>query len=395
MLEERRLLTSIVVNSPSDATNLPNGLIDLRMAIAAANTATTPTTITFDPSTVATNHTILLSGTDLELTNTKEPITINGPAIAVTVNGKNLSQSHVFLIDAKVGATLTNLTITGGTGALDTDFNVEGIVGGGIENKGYGRFDQCDFLSGNSTINNFGGGIYNVGKMNLTNVTIWGNSANVGSGIYNDAGTMTLTNVTVSDNSSDGIFNQATMTLTNVTISGNGSGFSNEPGVDVDTVVIGNSIIAANGTDVIDGFGDVESAGFNLIGNTDGSTGWASTDLIGTAVHPLDPKLGPLANNGGPTQTMLPLAGSPAINHGSNALAVDPKGNKLTTDQRGLPRIVGGTVDIGAVEVQPSITVAPPPAHASFPPFAPLKYTAVAGQSTSLPVGQLHLKWRN
>ena len=62
-----------------------------------------------------------------------------------------------------------------------------------------------------------------------------------------------------------------------------------------------------------------------------------------------DPRLGPLDSSGGPTQTMLPLAGSPLINAGSNTAANDAG---LTTDQRGLTRIVGGTVDIGAVETQ-------------------------------------------
>ena len=60
-----------------------------------------------------------------------------------------------------------------------------------------------------------------------------------------------------------------------------------------------------------------------------------------------------MANNGGPTQTIALYAGSPAIDAGSNALAVDPTtGHPLTYDQRGagFPRIVNGTVDIGAFE---------------------------------------------
>src|SRR5262249_50846756 len=66
----------------------------------------------------------------------------------------------------------------------------------------------------------------------------------------------------------------------------------------------------------------------------------------------IDPLLAPLANYGGPTQTMGELPGSPAIDKGSNALAVDASSNPLTTDQRGsgFARIIGGTVDIGACE---------------------------------------------
>ena len=64
--------------------------------------------------------------------------------------------------------------------------------------------------------------------------------------------------------------------------------------------------------------------------------------------------LAPLANYGGPTHTMPPLAGSPAIDAGLNALALDANYNPLTIDQRGYPRIYNGTVDIGAVEFQPT-----------------------------------------
>lgn len=72
-------------------------------------------------------------------------------------------------------------------------------------------------------------------------------------------------------------------------------------------------------------------------------------DVGGTQFGVTDPQLGALANNGGPTQTRLPLAGSPAIDAGDPALGGSP-----STDQRGagFARIVNGQVDIGAVEVQ-------------------------------------------
>src|SRR5205085_10992855 len=95
--------------------------------------------------------------------------------------------------------------------------------------------------------------------------------------------------------------------------------------------------------------GLITSQGFNFIGKKDGSTGWLSSDVTGTAAAPKLALLGPLANNGGPTLTMLPLAGSPLINKGSNALIRAGS----TSDQRGLPRIANTTVDIGAVEVPP------------------------------------------
>lgn len=101
------------------------------------------------------------------------------------------------------------------------------------------------------------------------------------------------------------------------------------------------------------------SIGYSLIGNGSGSTlpTGSTGNLVGTATSPIDPKLGPLQANGGPTQTMALLLGSPAIDAGSNSKI--PTG--VTTDQRGDSRISGGTVDIGAYEVQKpvlSITLA-------------------------------------
>jgi hypothetical protein len=90
----------------------------------------------------------------------------------------------------------------------------------------------------------------------------------------------------------------------------------------------------------------------NLIGDATGSTGFTdgvSGDIVGTSTNPIDPKLGPLANNGGRTKTHALKAGSLAIDRGDNA-------NLLPTDQRGLPRKKDGNgdgiarVDIGAFE---------------------------------------------
>ena len=64
----------------------------------------------------------------------------------------------------------------------------------------------------------------------------------------------------------------------------------------------------------------------------------------------VNPLLASPGNYGGPTQTMPLLPGSPAIDAGDTALAVDAQGNRLTTDQRGMPRVVGAAVHIGAFE---------------------------------------------
>ncbi len=84
-----------------------------------------------------------------------------------------------------------------------------------------------------------------------------------------------------------------------------------------------------------------------------------ASDLTGTSASPLDPRLAPLGNYDGPTQTMPPLADSPALGAGSAALAVDAHGNPLTTDQRGLPRVVNGQINIGAYQTQPNAASLP------------------------------------
>jgi hypothetical protein len=82
-------------------------------------------------------------------------------------------------------------------------------------------------------------------------------------------------------------------------------------------------------------------------GNSQGFT--AAIDLVGTSDDPLDPRLGPLANNGGPTRTHALLAGSPAIDRGSNtgAPADDQRGFRRIKDGNGDARAVA---DIGAFE---------------------------------------------
>src|SRR5262249_51582272 len=87
--------------------------------------------------------------------------------------------------------------------------------------------------------------------------------------------------------------------------------------------------------------GPIHSLGHNLIGSARDAGGFLASDLLN-----VNPLLEPLQDNGGPTQTMVLLPRSPALDAGDNT-------NVPGTDQRGFPRIVGGTIDIGAYEVQP------------------------------------------
>jgi hypothetical protein len=116
------------------------------------------------------------------------------------------------------------------------------------------------------------------------------------------------------------------------------------------TATIKNVILAGNTAPTSpDVSGVLNSQGHNLIGDGTGGSGYVDTDLVGTSESPIDPRLGPLQNNGGPTLTMALLPGSPAIDAGDNTDAPP-------WDQRGpgFPRITPDDpiIDIGAFEVQ-------------------------------------------
>jgi hypothetical protein len=357
-LEARTLLTSVVVNSTIDGVHLRRD-VTLRQAILEANASTTPTTISFDQTVFATPKTIVLNGAQLELTNSAHPTTITGPAAGVTASGNSLSR--VFQVDSNVTLTMSNFTITKGKTTGSGDW------GAGINNDGILKLTNVTISSNKAAY--VGGGIYNAlvpsaGKVTLNDVTFANNTSAVeGGGFFND-GNAVMTNVTFSGNSASqggGIYSNfhpsLTLALNNVTISANtavsnGGGIANVGAAA--QVTLANTIVAGNkvtgvGAAGPDAFGPFQSRGFNLIGKKDASTGWVSSDRTGTIASPLNALLGALAGNGGLTQTLLPQTGSPAINHGSNSLI--PSGTN--SDQRGLARIVSGTVDIGAVEVQP------------------------------------------
>src|SRR5262249_33833408 len=159
-----------------------------------------------------------------------------------------------------------------------------------------------------------------------TNSTLSGNSAGKGGGIWTLAGMLTVTSSTLSGNSASV-----------------GGGIAT--GSDQTKVTARNTIIAGNvGDSSPDVLGFLNSQGHNLIGDGRGGEGFTDTDLVGTADQPIDPRLEPLGDYGGPTQTQRPLPGSPAVDAGDNTDAPD-------TDQRGLPRIVNSIIDIGAVEL--------------------------------------------
>jgi hypothetical protein len=246
---------------------------------------------------------------------------------------------------------------------------------------------------------NLGGGVSDGGTATLENDTISNNTAASGGGVFStattdgapgdDSGGLTLINDTIVSNTATnvdggGIWNNGVIEIKDTTISGNsavgsGGGLYNSSPLTLsisNTIIAQNSIGAAGGGTGPDCSGDVTSDGYNLIGETDGGGPWLATDLTGTGAQPLSPGLGTLADNGGATQTLLPLAGSPVINHGSNGLV--PSG--VTADQRGLTRIYDGTVDIGSVEAQAA-------AGANIVVSAPPSQEAAVGVSQSFTLG--------
>ena len=229
--------------------------------------------------------------------------------------------------------------------------NVATLDGGAVSNQGTVEFDGSRFggnvtlsdstISDNSSGHNGGGigALGSFGEVTVTNSTLSGNSASGnGGGIYANSGVAVKT--------------------TNTTISGNSAGVDGGGIRKLDLAAVLNHTIVAGNTRGVNEANDVTgslAAAFSLLGVDTGAT---ITDnggnLIGTAAAPIDPLLGPLADNGGPTMTHALLPGSPAIDAGDPAAVAGVSGVP-PFDQRDEPftRVYGVGIDIGAFELQP------------------------------------------
>lgn len=210
-----------------------------------------------------------------------------------------------------------------------------------------------------------GGALFNGGNLSLVNCTVGGNSASGGGGGTGGAGDSGLSRMPANggNGGAGGIGSGAVsdtnglVALTNCTFalnlatggvggSGGLAGSMGQPGatgtngtargglVSLGATLI-NCLLATNAP--ANCYGSLSDAGHNL--SSDGSCAFTNVGSL----NGIAPKLGPLANNGGPTLTMALLPGSPAINAGDNSSAPP-------TDQRGVPRPVGVAADIGAYE---------------------------------------------
>ncbi len=239
-----------------------------------------------------------------------------------------------------------------------------------------GIFSSNPFDGGNGGFA-AGGAVYNAGRVDTVNCTFWGNTVNGGFGgdgaaVYPPAnggnggdgtggaienlGILTLYDCTVSSNTAVGGFGGAGAVVADGDggfIYGNDGALGQTLGGGVYTFtnVAGfiNTIIAANsGGGSPDVSGTILIAGYNLIGATNGSSGWLASNLMGSTNAPLNPLLGPLQDNGGPTPTMALLTGSPAIDAGDDVVLTSSP--FVIFDQRGQSRQIGAHVDIGAYE---------------------------------------------
>jgi len=390
--------TILTVSSTSDARDANPGDGDcddgagnctLRAAIMEANALVGADTVTLPTGT----YQLTMGGRDdaahagdLDIT---DDLTINGAGADTTfIDGGGIDR----VFDVKLGSTLEISGVTVQSGRSDWGGGIlnEGtltltdstkrdniaLTGGGVYNNGNLNVINST-ISGNTT-NSGGGGIRNDGTVTLTDSTIRDNTAPAGGGIQNtnrgtltitngtvsgnlagvygggiqNSGTLTITNSTVSANSgtdAGGISNTGTLTLINSTVSGNaadqGGGIKNTvldcgpemcpPGVTtmVNTIIAGNTATGSPDCD------ELTSLGHNVIGR---SSGCSFSPTTGDLVD-VDPKLGLLADNGGPTFTYALLPDSPAIDAGDDGAAP-------ARDQRGVPRSQGAASDIGAFE---------------------------------------------
>jgi hypothetical protein len=262
--------------------------------------------------------------------------------ISSTLSGNSAGGSGGGILNFIGTATVTGSTLSG---------NSAGHAAGGIFKQGTLNVTDST-LSGNSS--DYGAGIFDAGTLALTASTLSGNAAGVdGGGIYNNDSALTITNSTLSGNSASNfgggiynvrVFGSSTVTVTSSTLSGNsasnkGGGFIGQTGT---VMITSNSILAGNtAPSSPDVAAVLTSQGYNLIGDGSDGSGYVGTDLVGTADMPIDPMLGLLQDNGGPTRTMALLPGSPALDAG------DPAQLGMT-DQRGVVRTDG--VNIGAYQ---------------------------------------------
>jgi predicted outer membrane repeat protein len=360
--------------------------------------------------------TIALDGSHLSI---EDPVQIVGPGagqITVRADGTTNVIGVYAWINGNYGdpVTISGLSLTngstpsyggGGIYASFTSLTLDGVVisgnhsahqGGGISAVSTDS-EPGSLMIRNSTVSgnrsgpgggDDGGGIWAYTPTVIENSTVSGNAASDGGGVYSPysvsgyAAPLTVRNSTISGNSVDGTSagggglsfccgeSSERLTVESSTVSGNssiryGGGVYSRAfaatGDKSQTTQVNNTILANNsvsssgiGPDLYAYYG--ANVSFSLIENTSTTTGPAfSLNSAGPNIFGVDPQLGPLAFNGGPTQTQALAATSPAVDKGNTGLASDQRGSTRPFDFGSTANAAGGNgADIGAFELAPA-----------------------------------------
>jgi len=400
----RQAMLDANANAEADTITFQAGLSGTILLLGPLPTVTTDMSIVglgADIITISGNKKVRIfdvdSGADLTLSGLK---LINGKANmggAIRVQNSSTLTINNSVLDANKAS--YGGAISSSTGGQVIIFNsrlTNNITiplygtGGAINIRSGTLYVSNSLLDGNTS---FIGGAIDVGfaNANIINTTISNNIATGrGGAFYTNVATLTLSSSTVSNNSAltEGgahyAENFSAATFTNTTFTSNHAGKlggvmvadSYDAGWDiafVNSTLIGNSagtsgggiyrrsrlvtlrntIVALNtAPSSPDVFGQITSLGYNLIGNKSGANIPAvAGDMFGTSASPINPKLGPLADNGGSTKTRIPASDSPAINAIPSSGAGICGGFSIGLDQRGIARAQEFNCDIGAVEV--------------------------------------------
>jgi hypothetical protein len=396
-----------VVNSPTDINFGSGDSGDLRYCIGRTNANPGADSITFEiTGTIALNSSLPVITDSVSIVGSDHAIVVDGQdhlgIIPISVSAGTVTLSDITItrghannpdaggIEVRTGASLdltrvtidncTTLAENGGgivasnstlkitnSRIINNHMSAPGSSGSGIYQQG-GSFVMTGSVVSNNSLPNSddigGAGIhlFQVPNARIENSTISNNvNGNYGAGIHNNMSNLKMSNVTISGNSggmqAGGVSNVGgSLTLRNCTISSNsvqryGGGIYNVGNGAVltlaNTIVSGNSA-GINGQDVYN-FASLSRAGTNIVQVSIVNSGTITG--TGTIVN-VDPRLLPLASNGGLVQTRALALNSQARNAGVNAEALDTLGAPLLYDARGAgyPRIKSQIVDLGAYE---------------------------------------------
>ena len=387
----------------------PDGLWSLREAVCFANANPGPDTIDL-PAGVYSLTAPLDINDDVSITGAGMDTT------TIDASGTEKAIEAVPYFAASMGLNIAQLTIIGGDavsgsfpdgGGISTFFvttflNSVRVTGGAARDGGgissiYGGLIMLDSVIDGNTATRSGGGVYVVGELQMQRTTVSGNSALTGAGLVLESSgseVSTIEQSTISGNTADGngggialsAFHQGQTVITDSTIVGNtavgNGGAVNSAGDAAGELLLSSTTVTGNGASTGGGIAQTsgtvtvqysivaENTGGDLSGAAGGPgniVGVAGGTIVvgvdgnraGSSGAPLDPQLRALGSFGGPTETRVPLPGSPAIDTADSCGAVD---------QRGETRPATGC-DVGAVELtsapETTIVTGPPSPVAS------------------------------